>query len=211
MHRLRVTYDDSLTAATFASELTGERIAFTFGTKSGPLATFLSHHFDRRVTLLRDDDGGYPDDVQAPGPTVVSTATLAAVASWFAGFSTDDVRLRLRANIELGGVPAFWEDRLFGGAGDAVRFQIGDAELAGTNPCARCVVPSRDARTGEALPAFAKRVSEARAATLPAWADRSRFDHFYRLAVNTRAPSAAGRVVRVGDTLSVAEQPKAVR
>ena len=30
-----------------------------------------------------------------------------------------------------------------------------------------------------------------RAAGLPPWAERSRFNHFYRLAVNTRAPQAA--------------------
>jgi hypothetical protein len=152
--------------------------------------------------VRRDENGGFPDDGNAPGPTVVSTATLAAVASWFPGLDVDSVRRRLRANVEIDGVPAFWEDALFGAAGDAVPFQLGAVELAGTNPCQRCIVPSRDPESGEPLPAFAKHVAERRAETLPPWAERTRFDHFYRLAVNTRAaPNQAGRAIRVGDSL----------
>jgi hypothetical protein len=49
---------------------------------------------------------------------------------------------------------------------------------------------------------FAKRVAEGRLAALPAWADRSRFDHYYRLAVNTRpAPLASAGVIRLGDAV----------
>jgi hypothetical protein len=47
-------------------------------------------------------------------------------------------------------------------------------------------------------------VSERRAATLPDWAERTRFDHFYRLTVNTRAPRQAGRTVRIGDPVVLA-------
>ena len=204
-------YYDRALAATFESEITGERCRFAFDESTAALSAFLARHFERRVVVRRDDNGGFPDDVAAPGPTVVSSATLAMVASWFDSLTVEDVRLRLRTNIEIGGVPAFWEDRLFGAAGEVTPFRIGEVELGGTNPCARCIVPSRDARTGEPLPAFSKRVSERRAATLPAWADRSRFDHFYRLTVNTQAPGVGGRAVRVGDALSLAQEPRARR
>ena len=138
-------------------------------------------------------------------PTIVSTATLAAVAAWFPGLSVDSVRRRLRTNIEVDGVPAFWEDVLYAAAPAVVPFRIGAVTFVGSNPCQRCVVPSRDPDTGAALPAFSKRVAEQRAATLPDWAERTRFDHFYRLAVNTRiVPQQSGQVVRVGDVLSVA-------
>jgi uncharacterized protein YcbX len=210
VHHLRVTYDPSLTSATFALP-DGERFAFAFADAPDALAAFLSRYVGRDVAVRRDDDGGFPDDPKAPGPTIVSFETLAAVASWFDGMTIEDVRLRLRANIELDGVPAFWEDRLFGPAGELVGFRIGDVLLGGTNPCARCVVPTRDARTGEPLPAFAKRVAERRAASLPAWADATRFDHFYRLCVNTRTIEARGRQIRVGDELLTAEEPRAVR
>ena len=68
------------------------------------------------------------------------------------------------------------------------------------NPCQRCVVPPRDPETGEGWPDFAQTFRARREETLPDWADRTRFNHFYRLAVNTRAPqSEAGKRVRVGD------------
>ena len=66
---------------------------------------------------------GFPDDLDAPGPTLISTATLATVASWFPGMTVDDARLRFRTNLEIDGVEAFWEDRLYATAGNPVRFQ----------------------------------------------------------------------------------------
>jgi hypothetical protein len=39
---------------------------------------------------------------------------------------------------------------------------------------------------------------------LPEWAEKSRFNHFYRLAVNTIVPAdQAGKMVRVGDEVQV--------
>ncbi len=210
VHHVRVTYDPQLTTATVALP-DGRCLAYALADPPAALEAFLSEYFGQPVSVRRDDDGGFPDDPKAPGPTIVSFGTLATVASWFDGMTIDDVRLRLRANIELDGVPAFWEDRLFGPAGDVVRFRIGDVLLGGTNPCERCIVPSRDARTGEPLAAFSKRVAERRAATLPDWADPSRFDHYYRLCVNTRTLEAGDRRIRVGDALHTAEEPRAVR
>lgn len=206
-----MTYDAGLTVATFAGTASSAPFTFPLDDPPDALAAYLSRDLDRTVSVRRDDDGGFPDDANAPGPTIVSQATLAEVASWFDGLTIDDMRLRLRANIELAGVPAFWEDGLFGAAGDLVRFRIGAVTFGGTNPCARCIVPSRDARTGVPFLAFAKRFAERRAATLPAWAERSRFDHYYRLCVNTRTVEAGGHELRVGDELSLAEQPRAVR
>ena len=41
--------------------------------------------------------------------------------------SVEEMRLRLRANLEIGGVPPFWEDQLFTEAGRYVQFQVRDA------------------------------------------------------------------------------------
>lgn len=208
VHRLRVTYDATLTVATFTNAEMGDRQTFRLAADGAALAAWLSPIFGRPVSLRRDDDGGFPDDELAPGPTIVSTATLSAVASWFPGLDVDSVRRRLRTNVEVDGVPAFWEDGLFGPAGETVSFRIGEIEFEGTNPCQRCVVPSRDPLNGEPLASFAKRIAEQRAATLPAWAERARFNHFYRLAVNTRVPlPQAGRVIRVGDAVCRAGAP----
>jgi uncharacterized protein YcbX len=203
VHELRVAYDVELTQARFVSPRLAEPCTFALDEDPAPLTEWLTRHFERQITVQRDFSGGFPDDTQAPGPTLVSSATLDAVAGWFPGLTADDVRRRLRANIEIGGVPAFWEDELYAGAGEVVAFRAGEAMLEGTNPCARCIVPSRDPVTGVAIPGFAKVVAERRAATLPPWADRSRFDHYYRLAVNTRAdPAQGGRVIAVGDVLT---------
>lgn len=205
VHEVRVTYDAALTQATFASRRVAEPFRFGFDDDPAGLCAWFGQHFERPIALRRDDAGGFPDDERAPGPTIVSRATLEAVAAWFPGMDAAGVSDRLRANVELGGVPAFWEDGLYAAAGTTVAFRIGDAAFEGTNPCARCIVPCRDPLTGAALPEFAKVVAERRAATLPAWADRTRFDHYYRLAVNTRARAGqTGRTIRVGDAFAVA-------
>jgi uncharacterized protein len=102
-------------------------------------------------------------------------------------------------------LPAFWEDQLFAESEtSAVRFRIGEAAFEGSNPCARCPVPSRDSQTGLANEGFQKRFSELRRAQLPPWAPAGRFDHFYRLATNTRVPSTEqGKLLRVGDRLII--------
>jgi hypothetical protein len=192
-----------VTQATFVSPRVSTPFTFAFADDPPALAEWFAQHFERPIVVRRDLTGGFPDDMQAPGPTVIATATLSTVASWFCGMTTDDARRRLRANIEVGGVPAFWEDGLYTAAGNVVPFRVGAVMLEGTNPCARCVVPSRDPETGVPLREFAKVVAQRRAAGLPPWAERSRFDHFYRLALNTRAARAqAGLTIYAGDTLA---------
>ncbi len=157
------------------------------------------------TSLIEDAIHGFPDDVDSPGPTVVSRATLAEVAGWFDGLDADAVCARLRPNLILDGVPAFWEDRLFGEPGVRVPFDIGPVRLEGVNPCARCVVPSRDPVTGAAIPGFQKRFAAMRQDTLPPWARRDRFDHFYRVTVNTVIPpEESGKLLSVGDAVRLA-------
>ncbi|MEO1069043.1 MAG: MOSC domain-containing protein, partial [Cyanobacteria bacterium J06638_6] len=104
---------------------------------------------------------------------------------------------------EIDGVPAFWEDQLFGPDSAPVRFAIGDVVLEGINPCQRCIVPTRDALTGAATDRFQKTFAQQRVTTLPAWTHPSRFNHFYRLAVNTNIPNQGGKFLRVGDNVSL--------
>ncbi|MGD1920092.1 MAG: MOSC domain-containing protein, partial [Pleurocapsa sp.] len=78
---------------------------------------------------------GFPDDTYSPGATIISTATLKEIASWYPELEIDDVRRRFRANIELGGVPAFWEDCLFADADSIVKFQVGGVVFMGVYPC----------------------------------------------------------------------------
>ncbi len=163
---------------------------------------WLAKRLRQPVRLVRDTETGFPDDEKALGPTVVSRKSLETVASWFR-LHLNEVRQRFRANLEIDGVEAFWEDRLYGVAGEAMRFRIGEVILEGVNPCARCTVPTRDSQSGEiAEPSFAKMFADKRQQTLPAWAEPIRFDHYYRFAVNTRVPqSEAGKVLYSGDTV----------
>ena len=168
------------------------------------LQEWLSRFFGEPIRIVENETFGYPDDTESPGPTVVSTATLETVAGWFPELSVDEIRWRFRANLEIGGVEAFWEDRLYGPGLESVRFEIGGVTFEGTNPCQRCAVPPRDPRTGENRPAgFAKLFGEKRRETLPAWAAEDRFDHFYRLTTNTRLVAGGGEVIAVGDEIRI--------
>jgi hypothetical protein len=168
------------------------------------LAAWLSDYFDYPVTLRRDAAGGFPDDTAAPGPTVISTATIREVASWFPSIAPDGMRRRLRANLEIGGVPAFWEDRLFDDRDHVVAFDIGDLSFEGVNPCQRCVVPMRDPDTGERTEGFRERFVEMRRETMPPWSGGDWFDHHFRLMVNTRLDGdPADRELAVGDPVRV--------
>ncbi len=200
VHRLRTTFDERVECVTFGFE--DRSASFHLSNEREALENWLSEVFAQPVRLLESSHGGYPDDTEAPGPTVISTATLEAVARWFPPMTVADCRLRFRANLELGGVEPFWEDQLFGPGGSQVNFRIGEVTFAGTNPCQRCVVPTRDPRTGEVRPHFTSEFVKHREASLPVWAERSRFNHFYRLAVNTHL-ALAGGIVHRGDEMVV--------
>ena len=204
VHALRSEFD--LQADTISLHIQGAAQATTFHLRQEreALEGWLSDYFGISVALKQDLDMGFPDDTVSPGPTIVSTATLEAIASWYPGLDVEEVRLRFRNNIEISGVPAFWEDQLFAKSDEPVHFQIGDVQLMGINPCQRCVVITRDSQTGEAYPSFQKTFVAQRQATLPEWAERSRFNHFYRLAINTQlAPTEAGKTIGIGDELKI--------
>jgi uncharacterized protein YcbX len=204
VHRVRATFDLHGGRA----ELRRGNDAHSFRLREGRehLEACLSGWLDQPVRLVENLDNGFPDDLESPGPTVVSTPTLKAVSQWFDGLTDDEVRRRFRANLEIDGgpelLPPFWEDRLVAPAGSLVRFRVGDLTLAGTNPCQRCVVPTRDTATGDPWPQFARTFAQYREASLPPWAQRSRFDHFYRLSVNTRLVGSGG-TVRLGDVVEI--------
>ena len=184
---------------------------FAFPGDTAAASQWFSKFFEQPITV-RHAPEGFPDDAIANGPTIVSTASLQAVCGLFSGMTIDDARLRFRTTLEIDGdrsavapaeVPAFWEDQLFGEEErSAVRFRIGEVNFEGSNPCARCPVPPRDPRTGEIIPGFQKVFSDYRRTHVPSWTPESRFDHYYRMATNTRvASSEAGKILRAGDAL----------
>jgi uncharacterized protein YcbX len=166
-------------------------------------AAWFGDVFDIPVTLERDTDLGFVDRRDL-GPSVVSTATLETVASWFDDLTVDSVRRRLRANVEVSGVEPFWEDRFVGPDGPA--FAVDGVRFEGAKPCGRCVVPERDPDTGDPLPEFRERFVDRRRETFPEFADEDAFDHFYAVMVITSVPEASrGEVVEVGDGVEIVD------
>ena len=210
IHQLRARFDFSdLDAAhqlvisiQTANDPTNYKFCLT--TEIAELARWLSNFFGFPVSLIENTATGFPDDLNAFGPTVVSTATLETVCDWFPELDLAEVRRRFRTNLELSGVPAFWEDCLFDEPGKVVDFQLGDVRFYGINPCQRCIVPTRDALTGDISPQFQQIFTQQRQQTFPAGVNRSRFNHFYRLALNTQIPpSEAGKFLKTGDVLGI--------
>lgn len=202
IHRLRASYSEDLSTVTCAVENLSSA-SFRLPEDLDALAAWLGQALQQPVTVKTNAETGFPDDTAASGPTVISTATLETVARWYPGLTTEDVRRRFRSNLEIDGVPPFWEDRLFSASGDPVPFSLGDVVLEGINPCQRCPVPTRDALTGEAMPDFQRIFIDQRRATLPPWVAANRFNHFYRLAVNTVIRQQGGKRLRVGDGVRV--------
>ncbi|MFC7238653.1 MOSC domain-containing protein [Saliphagus sp. GCM10025317] len=210
VHRLHTEYDLERKTVTIG-ERGGKTRTYHLDVDRDSLESWLTDFFGYRVQVVCDDEGGFPDDTDASGPTVISTGTLEAVADWYEGIDVDEMRRRLRANLEVNADEAFWEDRLYDRPGRAVAFELGDATLLGVNPCQRCVVPTRDPDTGEDTPGFRETFVERREATLPTWAGSDWFDHYFRLMVNTRVPDdqwettlSVGDDVRLGESTRVA-------
>ena len=200
IHRLRTSFDLKNQVARLSFEASSPT-EFHLVHELDEMARWISQQLGLVVRLRENVEQGFPDDLDSPGPTVVGEATLREVASWFSHLTFDSVRRRFRANLEVSGVEPFWEDRLCARAGSQIPFRIGTVEFLGTNPCQRCVVPSRDPDSGEPIPGFSKTFAARREASIPAWAPLSRFDHFYRLAVNTKPATASHGWLRVGDEL----------
>lgn len=205
VHHIRAAYSGDLREVTLSVATDRRKIpsrTFAFPEATEDAAEWFSVFFEQQI-IVRHSEGGFPDDPIANGPTIVSTATLQAVAEWFPGLSVENVRRRFRTTLEIDGVVAFWEDQLFGeNERSVVRFAIGEVHLEGSNPCARCPVPPRDPCTGVNLDGFQKRFTQQREANLPASSPRERFDHFYRLSTNTRvASSESGKLLRISDAL----------
>jgi uncharacterized protein YcbX len=214
VHLIRAAYEPDISSVTLT--VPGDRrgiprMSFAFPGDTEGAAEWFSMYFEQAIQV-RYSREGFPDDGLATGPTIVSTASLEAVCGWFPGMTLDEARRRFRTTLEIDTacaagagetLPSFWEDQLFADSeSNVVRFKIGDVAFEGSNPCARCAVPSRESQTGATNGGFQKRFSDLRHAQLPPWAPAVRFDHFYRLAVNTRIPGTeCDKILRFGDAL----------
>jgi uncharacterized protein YcbX len=205
MHLVRAVYGPNfanVTLSAVANPRNLEPVCFAFPADTGPAAAWFSK-FLKQSVMVRHDPNGIPDDLIANGPTVISTASLVAVCSWFPGLTVAEARRRFRSTLEVDGVPAFWEDQLFGPEiRSVIRFRLGEIAFEGSYPCIRCPIPARNPHTGAETMGFQKRFAQLRRAQLPVWSHMERFEHYYCLATNTRVASVeSGKHLSVGDAL----------
>ena len=200
IHSIRAKFATGIESVTLSHPAL-HSVILDIASASSAIDKWLSEALQIPCKLVENRETGFPDDLDSPGPTLVSTGTVEEVAGWFA-LSPDEVLRRFRANLVIDAAEPFWEDRLVGEFGQPVPFAVGAVRWLGVNPCQRCVVPSRDSHLGTAIERFQREFASRREASLPAWAPRARFDHFYRLTVNTRlAADNTASYLQVGDPL----------
>jgi uncharacterized protein YcbX len=202
VHPIRARFDEQVTEVA----LSGRQGPATFRLpdEAQEIAAWLSAELGLKCRLIENPNGGFPDDGNAPGPTLISEASLAAAASWFDGLNVAEMRRRIRANLEIDAPAPFWEDRLADDGLSSPRFALGSVEYCGRTICERCVVPTRDSQTGDGCAGFQREFADRRRESLPAWSPAEQFNHYYRLAINT-APAWVpdDAILRVGDALTV--------
>jgi len=205
IHLLRSKFDLENNIVTFKIQDNNAEKIFNIDSEKPHLESWLSEFFDFTVQIRKNLTTGFPDDTVSRGPTIVSTATLKKVASWYPDLAENDIRRRMRTTIEIDGVPAFWEDKLFSESGSFVNFKIGNLQFLGVNPCQRCIVPTRNAATAEITSDFQKIFINKRRESLPEWVNESRFNHYYKLTVNTRLAQqeTGNQVIKVGDEITI--------
>ncbi len=204
IHRIRSSYDASTRRLSLRSNGDDAPHVFSIDEDRDALEAWLGRIFGFPVAVHEHEGGGFPDDREAPGPTLVAMESLEEVASWYSGMTAPAIARRFRANLIVRGLPAFGDDRLVGTAEAPTHFRVGSVTFEGVNPCQRCAVPTRDPETGEGDTRFARTFATRRKETLPEWAPRTRFDHFYRFTVNTRLVNGTpGGVIRVGDPVEL--------
>jgi uncharacterized protein YcbX len=205
IHLLRSKFDLENNIVSLKIQGNETEKSFNLESQTSHLEAWLSEFFGFTVQIGKNLITGFPDDTISPGPTIVSTATLKEVASWYSDLTEDNIRRRMRTNIEIDGVPAFWEDKLFSQSDSVINFKVGNLQFIGVNSCQRCIVPTRDAVTAEVTSDFQKIFINKRRETLPTWVNKSSFNHYYKLTVNTRLANeqVENTMMKVGDEISI--------
>ncbi len=204
IHLIRASYNLGDRQVNLQIQNQNEVFSFHLDRDRELLINWLSEFFGQSIEIRQNTTNGFPDDPEAWGATIISQSSFETIQSWFENnISLEQIRYRFRTNLEIIDTEPFWEDYLFAKSGETVPFKIGDVHFLGTNPCQRCTVPTRDPFTGEVYPNFQKVFTQMREATLSLDVERSRFNHFYRFALNTRIPlTEADKVLKLGDVYS---------
>lgn len=201
---LRLSFDIKKRIAGLKIQGTEQEIFFHVDRERLGIESWLSNYFGFPVKLIENLLTGFPDNTAAPGPSIISTETIAEVASWFPRVCVNEMRHRLRANIEIGDVPAFWEDQLVPQADETVRFKIGTVIFEAINPGQPCILSTRNYGAKAGDPNFKNILTAKQKEIMPDLLKKGHLNHFSRLIVNTRvAPHAAEKILHIGDKVHI--------
>lgn len=204
VHFLRLSFDIKNRIAGLKIQDTEQEIFFHVDRERPGIEYWLSNYFGFPVQLIENLLTGFPQNTAAPGPSIISTETIAEVASWFPRVCVNEMRHRLRANIEIGDVPAFWEDKLFPEADEVVRFKIGTVILEGINPGPPCLLSMRNYAAKEAYLNFQKVLTAKQNEIIPNLIKKRHLNELSRLIIPTRVPpQAAGKILHIGDQVEI--------
>lgn len=200
VNSLKAEYDLEQSLISLSKRGKSEKESFELREGNRELEAYLAAHFGMKVSLVHDVQGGLQDVPKRGSVSIVTEATLRSLQEDLKMEDLENLRLRFRTNIEISGVEAYWEDRLFNTPGKGVRFTIGDVEMVGICPRVRCNVPPRDPFTGETDKAFAKTMMASRAKHLPSDSHLYEYGNSYHLCVDTYiSPQEKGKMIRLGD------------
>jgi len=204
VHTLRSSVDFKTEMISFRHENESQWTDFHLQEEKIKIQSYLSNYFGMETILHQNKKGRFLDIPDISGVTALSSSTLQEVSGWYDNMNLDETRKRFRATIEIEGVPAFWEDKLFSKEGRGIEFKVGDVTMFGMSPRARCIVPTRNPETGEGIHAFPKIFSRHRAATLPEWSTLEEYGHHYYLTVNCYIPaSEIGKTIEPGNEIMI--------
>lgn len=207
LHQVRSTFDPDVKNAMMRLQGEDKSVAFHLEKDRDGLQKWFSDFLGYRVTLAQSEEQGFPDDPRLAGPVIIAANTLKELHTWFPTLEVDNLRRRVRPNIEMGGSLSFWEERLYSHPGFVIHFTIGKTLLVGVKPADLDEAFERDPSTGTVTPGFAEGFTHKRKEKLPAFVPSERFEHYYKLAVRTRLTAhEAGKPIGLGNRVGILER-----
>jgi uncharacterized protein YcbX len=201
---LRLSFNISNNIVGLKIQGTEQELFFHIDRERARIESWLTSYFGFPVKLVENLVTGFPSNIAAPGPTIISTETIAEVASWFPRVCVSEMRQHLRANIEIGDVPPFWEDQLFAASDEIVRLQIGKITFEAIHPSQQSILSTPNCFREEVYPNFQEIFTAKRNQIMPRSGRRSPLNHLSQININTRVPDRSpGRILYMGDEVKI--------
>lgn len=210
VNQLKAVYDLPNGLVWLSDQAGNEPTSFQLEAGNAALDKYLSGFFNIDLNLIHSSKGDFLDIPVDSSLTVVSEASLQSLQEDLGQYSLENLRLRFRTNVEVAGVPAYWEERLYQEPGVGMHFRMGEVEMVGLSPRARCNVPPQDPGTGELDHSFVRNMVKSRNNSM--YEDNNLLEYgrtAYFLTVNVYLPeSESGKKIRLNDEIEIIEPVK---